>query len=537
MLSDGCRRALGLVLGALILLFVSSAWANGAYTHIHMSQIAVKDLPDGPLKDLMSDPTIVPWYEAGSMFPDSGYAASDGYGELAHWPPFQNAYIQYIIDTYGNDLTTEKARQHIAFLLGAMGHGLEDQMYDSLLRARAFEVDGDKLKDSDRYEDYFTIVDSGVLLSTKAMAHYDELPALFLAGDKYTVTVDTLKYGMGLMQTAILAQKSIAKAFYLEAWQNYPWLGTHHYNPLAPGSLPHLGGLAAKLWQVVWKRIHGTASIDEDLIIATIPTDGAENWPIDASESEAYRRIGIVFGFPIKRSQAGPLIKLLDPDGKAVPINIKSPYNGEIRNFLQIQPQSALSYDTLYTVVVEAGVVSLSGLTTTKSFSFKVRTRCAPDKLADCPPLPEPLVTGPIPTVVPGTQTDASDGSDGVDGSNGDDADDALDPDVSAPDASDPDLSSPDADEGDDLTAAPDGSLVDDAQLDSVAPSPDLTGTNPDSGVDTSDGSGSNGDVEGKVTGGAGCSQGGMPTATPSLPSLLLLAFACAWAVRRRAHR
>ena len=102
MLSDGCRRALGLVLGALILLFVSSAWANGAYTHIHMSQIAVKDLPDGPLKDLMSDPTIVPWYEAGSMFPDSGYAASDGYGELAHWPPFQNAYIQYIIDTYGS---------------------------------------------------------------------------------------------------------------------------------------------------------------------------------------------------------------------------------------------------------------------------------------------------------------------------------------------------------------------------------------------------------------------------------------------------
>ncbi|MCA9523142.1 MAG: Ig-like domain-containing protein [Myxococcales bacterium] len=530
--------AIGVAACALVMLASPSARANGAYTHIRMSQIAESELPPGPLKDLMSDPAIRPWYEAGSMFPDSGYAAQDGYGELGHWPPFQNAYIQHIIETYGENLDSELARQHIAFLLGAMAHGLEDQIYDSTLRARGFEVDGDPTKDSDRLTDYFTVIDAGVLLSTKAMAHYEEIAAIFLAGDNYQVSVDTLKYGMSLMQAVILAQKSIAKAYYLDAWNNYPWIGTHYFDPAAPGSVPHLGALAAKLWQVVWKRLHQTATIDDDLVIGTIPVDGSENVPIDATESEAYRRIGIVFGFAVTRSQAAPFLKILDPDGNSVPLNVRSPYNGEIRNFLMLQPKQALAYDTLYTVVIEAGVESLSGLVTTTPHSFQFRTRCAPDKLDDCPPLPAPLVTGPIPTSVPGTDAsdvgDVDDALQGDDGGETDDADVGLD--AGFHDATELDGAPRDGDEdqpASDLATTLDASAVDDLASGSDGLESDRSpGTSSD--LDPTDGV-TSGEIEGKITGGAGCATSPAPTSGEmSLLFAIVLLFAAG--VRRRAR-
>ena len=63
-------------------------------------------------------------------------------------------------------------------------------------------------------------------------------------------------------------------------------------NPAAPGSVPTLARYVAAHWDVTWRRLHGTASLDRDLVHTTLPPDGALNFPVDAaSDGAPYRRV------------------------------------------------------------------------------------------------------------------------------------------------------------------------------------------------------------------------------------------------------
>lgn len=146
------------MLGAL----PSVASANGAYTHAHISQLAVERLEAGALRDLLVDPAMPPYWQAGSLFPDSGDAVSDDHGELAHWERFLGAYIAWLRARFAGDYTSEDARRHVAFLMGIASHGMADQTYDTTLLARAFEVDGPESSEApvDQYADYFIVIDA-----------------------------------------------------------------------------------------------------------------------------------------------------------------------------------------------------------------------------------------------------------------------------------------------------------------------------------------------------------------------------------------
>mgnify|MGYP000511750051 CR=1 FL=1 len=80
-----CRwlRSASLLAFLVLALAPSLALANGSYSHIHISQLAVEELPPGPIQTLLSDPLYAPMMEAGSMFPDSGYAIESPLG----WMP------------------------------------------------------------------------------------------------------------------------------------------------------------------------------------------------------------------------------------------------------------------------------------------------------------------------------------------------------------------------------------------------------------------------------------------------------------------
>lgn len=397
-----------LMIRVFVLLVLVAVWGgvdevrgNGAYTHVHISQLAVTHLGEGELRNLLTNPVNVNAYEAGSMFPDSGYAAGDDYGEQAHWAPFQEAYLEHLKALYQGDYTSPEAQSKVAFLMGMASHGLADQTYDTTVLARSFEVDGDQSGDVDRLADYFIVVDQNVQISVQADGPYQEISDVFRDRVGYAVDAEKMEGGMRIMEGVMGVQRRAARGEYLEAWGLHPWLGTHLYNPEAPGSLPHLGQLVAVYWEVLWKRLRGEASIDQDLIVGSIPVDGGENFPINADESVVYSRVGVVFGYGIRRSQISDKIRLLDPDGAQVQTRLVTPYNGEVRNFVMLEPVSGLEYNTLYTVEVSPGVESLQGEVSTVAYLLEFRTRCAPDRLSDCPALASPLVTGPIPTEVP----------------------------------------------------------------------------------------------------------------------------------------
>ncbi len=387
---------------ASILAYTATASANGAYSHVHVSQLAVPMLPPGELRELLEDPALVPAYEAGSMFPDSGYAVSDDYGELAHWEPFLGAYIEHLRAKYAGDYSSMEARMQLAFLLGVASHGMADQSYDTTLLARAFEIDGPEPEgiSVDQYADYFIVIDEDVVFTVDAWAPYGDLPAVIEdASGGHVVTEALLMDAMSRMEgvTRLQSDLRVVRGLYWTAWEHFPFLGTHIYDPEAVGSLPWLASLVAAYWQVVWRRLHATDDPNTDLVIRTVPEDGGVNWPVDRSESEAWGRVAIWFGYGVDRDTTTPLLTMRDASGAVVETRFETAYDGRDRNLIFLAPTATLAYDSEYTVEIGAGVATLSGEVTTEPTAFSFRTRCAPDRLEDCPPLDPPLVTGPIP--------------------------------------------------------------------------------------------------------------------------------------------
>jgi len=380
----------------LIALFApASVRANGSYSHIHISQLAVEKLPAGALRSLLEDPVSVPTLEAGSMFPDGGYAVGDDYGEHAHWSPFLNAYVTYLRDKYAGDYSSVAAKEEVAFLMGIASHGIADQTYDTTILARAFEVDGDPAN-VDQEADYFIVIDQNVLLYTQAWAPYSDLVTVFLDGIGYNVTEATMTAGMTAMEAAIALQRTTALQQYHAAWQHYPWLGTHIYDEDAPGALPHLAELVRRHWQVLWKRLQFNEDFDQDAVIAFVPEQWQEAFPADTSGGAANFRIGVLFGYGVSRAQASPFIDLLDESSNSVPFTLRTPYNGDIRNYMWLEPSSPLANDHEYRVVIGAGIENNNGDVTTVDRVLTFRTRCVSPG-PGCAEIPPPLTTGETP--------------------------------------------------------------------------------------------------------------------------------------------
>ena len=389
------RRLLIPLCAYVLLALPLSVQANGSYSHIHISKLAVEKLPTGTLRTLLEDPANIAAYEAGSMFPDSGYAIGDNYGENAHWSPFLNAYVTYLRDKYAGDYSSMSAQTEVAFLMGIASHGIADQTYDTSILARAFEVDGNPGL-ADQEADYFIVVDQNVLLFTEAWAPYSDLVTVFSTGIGYSVTEAIITSGMDAMAAVIEIQRVTALQQYITAWQHYPWLGTHVYNEEAPGSLPHLAELVQRHWQVLWRRLQFNEDFDQDAVISFVPEQWQAAFPVDDSVGTANFRIGVLFGYGISRAQASPFIDLLDEADNSVPFTLQTPYNGDIRNYMFLVPSSALMYDHEYRVIVGAGVENLNGGATTVDSVLAFRTQCAAPG-AGCAEIPAPLLTGPTP--------------------------------------------------------------------------------------------------------------------------------------------
>ena len=126
----------------LLPLLAPPASANGQTTHCWITGQAIGLLPSGDLARLMSDPDMELYWRNGSMFPDGGYANGDGYAELAHWEPFQMAYLGWIAETYEPPYEGDAAR-HVAFLMGLASHGMADQTFDAMYMSRAWHYDAE----------------------------------------------------------------------------------------------------------------------------------------------------------------------------------------------------------------------------------------------------------------------------------------------------------------------------------------------------------------------------------------------------------
>jgi hypothetical protein len=418
-------------LWAVALADPAPARANGVVSHVHISNLAVPLLPPGDLRSLLEDPALAEAYRAGSVFPDTGYAAGDAYGEMAHWEPFTDALVRHIREEHPPPFASEEARRLVAFLLGQASHGMADQWFDSLFMARVRQIDGTDAT-LDTYAESWLVVEHDPDARIAGWLEASVIDRVFADRLGYRPTPAVLEDGMETVVLAIAVIYDLAPALYPSTWMSLPWAATHyHLAPGdAPGGLPHIAAVVALYWQVLWERLHATDEMT-DSFLTSWPADGQVNVEVDHARVET--RIAVAFGHGIDRVTLTPaIVRLLERGGEAVPARVRFIYGSDFANVVLVEPEVDLRYDTEHVVELGTGLRAMDGRTLPDAVSLSFRTRCAPDRLADCPPLPEPWEVPDGPPDLPDAGADAGDDAGGPDGDGGDagtlDAGDGGDP-------------------------------------------------------------------------------------------------------------
>ena len=269
------------VLAVLIALSLAPAPAlgNGNVSHLQVTLWARDALPEGDLRDLLERPAVDLMLRNGANFPDGGYAVDDGYGEIAHWEPFQSAYLDWIRVNHAPPWSDEAA-QHIAFLLGMASHGMSDQTYDCTYLARAWVHDEGSPGSNvgmDGSTDVAFAAESGPLYAPDLWVPEDLMAELMAEQAGHTVDPGTIRDGQALVAFSLYwvsntSQDPDEVALHHEG---YPWACAHQMDPDVPGNPPLSAPVVAAYWDRLWKRLHGEDFLDEPLLVS---------WPVGISD-------------------------------------------------------------------------------------------------------------------------------------------------------------------------------------------------------------------------------------------------------------
>ncbi len=373
----------------LLVSLAGPARANGQTTHIWITRHALEHLPDGELKDLLSDPAHEGALIHGAMFPDGGYAVDHPYGEAAHWEPFQSRYADWIGDHHAAPWTDEGAH-HVAFLMGLASHGMADQTFD------AFYFNWSSIKDADagwaagksfdEASDFIFASVHGAQQVPDRWVPETTLVDLYVDGG-LAVDEDTLDRGQGLLETAVaLVGYGSQNPEFVQTYKDqFPWGGAHLDDETLPGTPRCEGEWVARYWEELYARLTGAARPRP--VLGTWPVDGGMGHARDHTAPEAR----ISFLFPVGMAPGGVTperFTVVDEDGTEVPFDTWV-YYGDDSHVVHLVPQQDWAEDADFTATARAGLPYRNGEQLEADVSFTFSTR------------PAPVDTGAPPEAVP----------------------------------------------------------------------------------------------------------------------------------------
>lgn len=367
------------------LFHAPAALACGQSTHIWVGIHAVDHLPEGELKELMSQEAVFPWLVNGAMFPDGGYSplTQNGYGETAHWEPFQTAWMARVRTDFGPDFTDPAADGRIAFLMGLAAHGLADQIFDGIYLTRSLFYDGQERWD--RYGNVDTSTDIAMTAAVGPMpivddvVPYDDLVSTF-ANYGQPVDRSTIELGQLSLRIAVQYVGNVGQSAEAEEYKaQYPWANGHLTDPTKPGNAGCMSEAVAAYWLTLWDRLHERYDPDATPVIYTWPRPEEANHPHAASDIES--QIGAVFARAVDTDTLGEgRIVVTDEEGAEHPVTWRM-YYGDNTNVLNLWPTTDWADDMDYTVTVQPGVTSFDGeaLGEPASFGFTTKEQLTPE--------------------------------------------------------------------------------------------------------------------------------------------------------------
>jgi Synergist-CTERM protein sorting domain-containing protein len=370
------------------------AAAHGINGHIWVTDGGIERMADCEFASvLLGDPALRAAIQIGAAFPDSGYALDAGreYGETAHWEPFVDAFIRYMRATYKPPYDTFEEKQLIAFLMGFASHGMEDEVFDTIFLPKSLEAEGADQDLLDPGTDFMLIADGHATLKPDIFLPAQDLLAVY-ADPKINVDAEaaTMDQGMFIIRNVVIALVDQDDSIDDNHRPELPWSAAHYLDPETPGSLAWEKAVIGPYLDSIWHRLHDDFQLD-DVVVHTVPAEGERLLSNDHTSVDS--RVSVIFGYGVwNRSLTADNVKLLDPDGKAVPAEIAYTRWGNPTSdgrMVQLRPQVDLLPDATYQVVIGKNVELIDGRNIGADLKFTVHSACG----GSCPTPEAPVET------------------------------------------------------------------------------------------------------------------------------------------------
>jgi MYXO-CTERM domain-containing protein len=377
-------QVLAALAAGAVLSAPTAAQATGMQGHMYITELAVGQLPSGELKALLDARRT--HYLNGAFFPDSGYAANDPYGEIAHWEQFVEAYLQWIRATYAPPYDQGEAADHVAVMMGAAAHGMEDQVYDILFFDKVGVVDG-STDELDTGTETFLVNDLDRRENPEVVLDAEAIAGVFRQELEPGLSGATIQDGMAIAKQAlglvILVLSKSNEGFLAD----YPWAAAHYLDPAVPGSYPNVAPAVAGYMQNLWRRLNGDEAMDA-AIIASSPAPGGVGVAVDHTSLDSY--VTFFSGHGLAReSITEESVFVTDAAGAVVPCEIR--LRGDAwANTVQLKPLADWDHHATYTLHVTSDVRSLHDRSLPAEHTQVFTTACAPGDEASCAEVAEP---------------------------------------------------------------------------------------------------------------------------------------------------
>jgi MYXO-CTERM domain-containing protein len=394
---------------ALLMLtgFVSSAHAHGVWSHMHVTGWAIENLPEGEVKTFFADPEVKNAALFATVFTDAGYApkgefedASRAYSEHAHWEPFVQSYIEWMIANDPPPWTSIESKKRVAFLMGCAAHGLQDEIFDSLFLHHAEEHDGAGQDSIDPATDGFLTLDGHLRFFPTRYVPMATVLELFESLNQ-NVTAEVITGALDLIESVYINDTlgpAITRAIGDDNELLLPWVRAHYLDPEIPGSLHSEIQPTARYLEAIWERLHSRFEPDQ-FVTWTLPSPTRRLVGLDTSSAESW--FTVVYGIGVDRNSV--FSRWADSDDADIMHGLKGHQWGETYGRLhRLQPHQPLTAGAWYTVTLEANALLMTGESTTKAHEIVVQAPCAEEDLDVCPEVEHPVLslTGEPPDVV-----------------------------------------------------------------------------------------------------------------------------------------
>lgn len=382
-------------LHALALALVSlpaAALAHGINGHVHVTGWAIERLPPGEVADFFADPELFETALFAASFPDSGYAIDDPYGEMAHWPPFLEAYLRHLRAEVGPPFDTPEKRRLAAFAIGMACHGLQDEIFDSVFLHHIREHDGEGQDSADTGTDAMLYTDGYLRFKPPQWAPLDALVSVF-ADEGHAVEPQTIEAGMMRVKFLVIDNfHTLAPTFDRRYRPLLPWTAEHYVDPAVPGSLAAEIPATGAFIEALWHRLHGRPPV---ATVVSHPYPDGRRRLMSVDPDSAGSWVTLVLGIGARvGSVTTDRVHLEGPDGP-VPFDLRHTRWGgaadDWTRIVQLRPRAALTPDAEYVVRLDPGFELIDGQIFEQPWQHAFRTPCAdadtgPDPA--CPPEP-----------------------------------------------------------------------------------------------------------------------------------------------------